>query len=453
MLDVERRILSVSGEPLALGPRVVATLAALVERAGDVVTKDEILDGVWADEDVGESNVAQSVYTLRKVLRDHGVGDAIVTVPRRGYRFAAEVERLAELPSPRLPIRFEARVASGYRRLVLAAAASVALIALAGVEWARALPHGAQLSAHGAEAYRLGRYYWNLRTSSGLAKSVRLFTDVVASDPRSPLGYAALADADMTIADYERSHVKTPVYYARARTEIRTALALDPGSAAAHASLAMLHYAADHDAAAADAEFHRAIELDPNYALAHHWLGTTLLERGRLADGSRELRIAEALEPVAAATAGWLAEASYYDHRYADAIRYARRALDLDPRRHGALSRLGLAYEMSGDLPHAIRIFEKLRRAAPSDENAHALLAEAYARAGRRDEARAALRVATRLHPKDDDTAFAMLALGERGRGLAILSATRMSGELQDPRIEPFRAALRAAAVRGKPTD
>ncbi len=85
--------------------RVVATLAALVERAGDVVTKGEILDRVWAGEDVGESNVAQSVYTLRKILREHGLSDAIATVPRRGYRFVAPVERLPQAPVARVPLR------------------------------------------------------------------------------------------------------------------------------------------------------------------------------------------------------------------------------------------------------------------------------------------------------------------------------------------------------------
>ncbi|HWT07185.1 MAG TPA: winged helix-turn-helix domain-containing protein, partial [Xanthomonadales bacterium] len=90
-LDAARHVLTLGGEPLALGPRVVDTLTALVERAGAVVTKDELLDRVWAGEDVGESNVAQSVYTLRKVLREHGLGAAIATVQRRGYRFTAAV--------------------------------------------------------------------------------------------------------------------------------------------------------------------------------------------------------------------------------------------------------------------------------------------------------------------------------------------------------------------------
>jgi DNA-binding winged helix-turn-helix (wHTH) protein/Tfp pilus assembly protein PilF len=451
-LDPSRDVLCLAGEPVALGPRVVATLAALVERVGEVVTKDEILDRVWAGEDVGESNVAQSVYTLRKVLREHGLGEAIATVPRRGYRFTAAVELLAEPPRAAMPVRpASAAVAAddhaGRARRWLTAAISVALVFLAAVPAARAIPHAPPLSARGAELYRLGRYYWNLRTPAGLATSARLFATVVASDRRSPLGYAGLADAELMIADYMKGRVKPVPHFARARAAIRTALALDPSSAAAHTSLGMLRFAADRDPAGADAEFRRAIALDPGYAVAHHWYGTTLLERGRLADATRELRAAAVLDPVSAATGGWLAEASYLRGHYGEAIVYARRALDLDPHRHGALRRLGLAYELAGDLPHAIDAFRRLRREGPEVDEAPALLAEAYARAGNRTAARAALRDALRVHPRYGDTALAMLALGERERGLTLLSAMLPSESdypsLEDPRVVPFRDALR----------
>lgn len=157
------------------------------------------------------------------------------------------------------------------------------------------------------------------------------------------------------------------------------------------------------------------------------------------------------LDPVSAATGGWLAEASYYGGRYADAIVYARRALDLDPQRMGALRRLGLAYELAGDIPRATAVFERMRR-GPDAADAPALLAEAYARAGRRDLARAALREAVRIRPKDDDTAFAMLALGDRTRGLAILDGMRTPApnavSLMDPQLAPFRNALHPASAR-----
>jgi len=456
-LDASRGLLTLDGEPLPLGPRVVATLAALAERAGDVVTKDEILDRVWGGEDVGESNVAQSVYTLRKVLREHGLGSAIATVPRRGYRFVAPVERLAQVPVAPMPFRQPAvagRAPWSARPWLPAALAALVLVAIGAVPAARERTNPPPLGARGAELYRLGRYYWNLRTRAYLAKSARLFAAVVASDPRNPLGYAGEADADLMIADYGAPQVNPVTYYASARREIRTALALDPDSPAAHTSSAMLRYAADRDVAASFAEFRRAIALDPSYAIAHHWYGTLLFKRGRLDEASRELHAAVALDPVSAATGAWLAEASYYGHRYADAIAYSRLALDLDPQRRGALRRLGLAYELAGDFPHAIAAFKRMR-GGPEAGWAPGLLAEAYARAGRRGAASAALRDAIRFHPRDDDTAFALLAAGERARGLAILDRMPHAMDdtpLQDPRIEPFRAALRMRESSRRPT-
>ncbi len=281
-------------------------------------------------------------------------------------------------------------------------------------------------------------------------KSGELFAAVVASDPRSPLGHAGLADVSLMTADYRqkvlaRSRTGPARYFARARAEIALALALDRDSAPAHASAGMLRLMAEHDKRGAEAEYRRAIALDPGYALAHHWYGTTLLDQGRVGDAARELRTAMALEPVSAATDAWLAEASYYQHRYHDAIAYSRRALDLDPNRQGALRQLGLAYELAGDLPRAISVFEQLRRSESFGGDASALLAEAYARAGRRGAARAALRGAHR----DADlgnTALAMLALGERARGSAMIAGMQKKygpPMLLDPRFEPYANELR----------
>lgn len=451
-LDVRGALLCVRGEPLALGPRVVATLAALSERAGELVTKDELLDRVWAGEDVNESNVAQSVYTLRKVFREHGLDAVIATVPRRGYRLTAPVRLL---PENHLPARRRERVQRwitlGRVRGWLPAALGALLIGAVAVPAAQPVRPPQPLSARGAELYKLARYYWNLRTPAGLAKSARMFDAVIASDPGNPLGYAGRADADLMTADYERERVKPARYYADARAQIRTALSLDPRSAAAHASFGMLRFAADRDPRGSEAEFRRAIELDPGYAIAHHWYGTTLLQKGRLLEASRELHIAVSLEPVSPATGGWLAEASYYSGRYNDAITYARLALDLDPHRLGALRCMGLAYELAGDSRRAIATFERMRRSGSETSYAPALLAEAYARIGRGAEARVELRLARKLHPYDGDTALAMLALGERTAGLAILRSMHWDQAnimLPDPRVAPFRAALRDAPHR-----
>lgn len=75
--------------------RSLEVLSLLVERAGEVVSKDEIWRGVWNDAFVEETNLTHNIYLLRKTFKEFGLDGVIQTVPRRGYRFAGEV-RLME---------------------------------------------------------------------------------------------------------------------------------------------------------------------------------------------------------------------------------------------------------------------------------------------------------------------------------------------------------------------
>ncbi len=105
----ERRLL-VDGEPVLLGGRALDVLTVLAERAGSLVTKNELLDRVWPGLVVEEHNIVTQVSGLRKVLG----GDHIATIPGRGYRFTARVERAADAepllspdaePAPALALR------------------------------------------------------------------------------------------------------------------------------------------------------------------------------------------------------------------------------------------------------------------------------------------------------------------------------------------------------------
>ena len=68
-LDAERLLLVENGKPMQLGPKVVETLLAMVERDGEIVSKQALLDRIWPEGYVDEANLAQNVYVLRKALR------------------------------------------------------------------------------------------------------------------------------------------------------------------------------------------------------------------------------------------------------------------------------------------------------------------------------------------------------------------------------------------------
>jgi DNA-binding winged helix-turn-helix (wHTH) protein/TolB-like protein/Tfp pilus assembly protein PilF len=96
-LDVRERALYADGQPLVLTPKAVETLIALVERHGHLVTKDELFQRVWPDSFVEENNLAQNISQLRRVLGEGASGGRfITTVPKRGYRFVAQVTEVVE---------------------------------------------------------------------------------------------------------------------------------------------------------------------------------------------------------------------------------------------------------------------------------------------------------------------------------------------------------------------
>lgn len=91
-LEVSTRSLYRAGEFVPLPPKVLETLLVLVQEAGHVVTKDELMERVWPDAFVEEGSIANNISTLRKLLNSDFEGEGpIATVPKRGYRFTAEL--------------------------------------------------------------------------------------------------------------------------------------------------------------------------------------------------------------------------------------------------------------------------------------------------------------------------------------------------------------------------
>lgn len=102
---VTERVLFNENRPVSLTPKAFDTLLALVQHSGHVLTTEELMAQVWPESFVEENNLAQNISTLRKSL---GAGGAkfIETVPKRGYRFVADVSEIRdEMPNPVSPER------------------------------------------------------------------------------------------------------------------------------------------------------------------------------------------------------------------------------------------------------------------------------------------------------------------------------------------------------------
>ncbi len=470
-LDAERLLLLDRGEPVALGPKVVETLLALVEHPGDVLTKSALLERIWPEGYVGEANLAQNVYVLRKTLRDRLACEAIETIPRRGYRFTLPVSRCEEpaasqpQEAPRAAAASIAQAAPGrFPRMWRWAAALVVAAGLMGAAIGAAVaPHraaaGVAVAREGTRLYEIGRYYWNLRTADGTRKSIAYFERVVDEDPHDARGYTALASANAIMGNYEYGPARPQVYFARARAYAEKALAIDPNEGEAYAVLGVIATQNEgaptgEQIARAVSEFKRAIALDPASGPSHEWYGVALYELGHFDEAYAQLHQAAELDPLSVATTSWLGNAAYLEGRYEDAIAYARETLDLSPQRHDAYETLGLAYEARGEHERAIEALHQFAGSCSMCRpEAAALLAEVYAHANRMSEARAELSYA-RAHAKavePEDLAAALAAVGENRVALSWLRRTHgqyLRAEIAtDPRFAALRALPQVAAI------
>src|SRR5437870_8389680 len=128
-LDPAQRVLTHGSSTIALGPKVVETLTVLVDHAGVLVTKSELMDRVWPNRCVEEANLTQNFYRLRRVLTAAGLDDAIQTLACRGYKFSATVERIAR-PDRSPAVTTAGRAATRRPHLWIIAATTAACVAL-----------------------------------------------------------------------------------------------------------------------------------------------------------------------------------------------------------------------------------------------------------------------------------------------------------------------------------
>ncbi len=449
-LDAEQLLLLHEGAPVALGPKVVETLLALVEHPGEVLAKTVLLDRIWPEGFVEEANLAQNIYVLRKTLKPHCAVDPIETVPRRGYRFVASVRLVgcAQAPAPVAATGSFERWRLPSRAIAALAAIAVVAIVAAGVLATSALarqPVRPQLSSSGARLYAIGRYYWNLRTREGVEKSLAYFAQVIDADPHDASGYAALAEANATMNDYHYGPLASGVYLERARAYADKALSLDASSGEAYAALGFIAMREGKWTQALRGLQH-ALALAPSYGPAHEWYGIALLRSGHLPAAFRELKTAADLDPLSVATTAWLGSAAYLDRRYNEAIAYSRQTLDLDPHRWDVYQTIGLAYEAQRHYARAVVAFEHLGTSCPDCRpEAAALLAHAYAEEHQLTRARSELAYAIGHDRNVDpaDLAIALNAIGERR--IAFSWLRRVHGSINwtaianDPRYDAMR--------------
>ena len=232
------------------------------------------------------------------------------------------------------------------------------------------------------EAYQLflrGRYHMEKYTPQDNRRALEYLQQAVALDPNFAAAYAYLS------ALYENGAGSK--YYPRAesvltaREYVLKALALDDHLSTAHEVYGVLLYQRDFDFVAAEREFKRALELDPNDTSARETYGGFLIPLGRQEEALAEMRQAAEINPLSATLTASIGNSLLNMRRYDEAVAQYKKALELDTYSIGAHMGLGVAYQMQRKYAESVEERAKITEVVVGKAGAD-FMRESFAKGG-----------------------------------------------------------------------
>lgn len=227
--------------------------------------------------------------------------------------------------------------------------------------------------------YLQGRYHWGKRDQQDLKKAIGYFEAAIRKDRNYTLAYAGLADCYVLLG----RHLYMPAGEAfwLARGYAHRALEIDDSLAEAHTSMAGVLINYDWDWKGAEEQFRRAIQLNPNYSIAHHWYSVLLMTTDRLQEALEEAEVAHILDPLSPVVSMGLVQAYLFAGRFEEAIEECKRQLDMHPALVVAHDFMVHLYVQKGDFGEASSEAETLEKV--SERKAEATAHKAYVNAAR----------------------------------------------------------------------
>lgn len=241
------------------------------------------------------------------------------------------------------------------------------------------------------EAYDLylkGLFFSNKSSEEDLRISLALFENALEKDATLGRAWTGIAKAWIWLAD---AYVRPVDAYPKAHAAAQKALAIDGGDAEAHAYLGETKRILDFDLKGEETELKRALEIDPNSAVAHLFMALLLISKGERQAGLEHMQAAARLDPLSPIIGNWEVSVYVETDRLDVALAAARRTMEIDPDYVYFEPDLALVYREQGKLKEALDIYERLEK---TRKQPTAGLAITYARLGREKEAR---RVLTKL--------------------------------------------------------
>jgi TolB-like protein/DNA-binding winged helix-turn-helix (wHTH) protein/tetratricopeptide (TPR) repeat protein len=301
-------------------------------------------------------------------------------------------------------------------------------------------------------AYMKGRYFWNKRNGEGLGKAITYFQQAIEIDPNYALAYAGLADSYILKRIYALLQPGETLQQmeAKAQAAAEKALTIDDALAEAHTSLGLIKSALGNDDADIQREYKRAIELNPNYATAHHWYALHLNDLNRFDEAIAEIKRAREIDPLSVVINSDVGIVYTSARQYDQAIEHFKKAMEMDPNFPDAHAMLGWTYVRKGMYQEGIAEFEKARALFGSPTSQLDGLIYAYGMSGNRREALKALaklEMLTKQHHTQipwENWVFIHIGLGEHDKAFELLEKAHREGanvkrQLMGPSLDPLR--------------
>jgi TolB-like protein/DNA-binding winged helix-turn-helix (wHTH) protein/Flp pilus assembly protein TadD len=309
----------------------------------------------------------------------------------------------------------------------------------------RTEPVSQSLSTKSPDAYDLylrGQYCWNKRW---LKQAIEYFQRATAEDPNYARAYAGLADCYALMGGY--SGRPQNEFMPQARTAALRALELDGNLAEAHTALALIVQNYDYDWQTAEKEYRRAIELNPNYATAHHWYAEHLAWMGRFDEALRESERARQLDPLSLIIAVDNGAILYFSRQYDQAIQEFRAVQEMEPN-FPRVHIVVFAYVEKGMYAEALADTKNWREAGSSPWF-WSVLAYTYGRAGQQPEAQRALDKLLELNRRQqiDPSALIQVYIGMGNKDQAFVwleNAYSQHSSLTTLKVDPIYDSLRS---------
>jgi serine/threonine protein kinase/Tfp pilus assembly protein PilF len=245
-------------------------------------------------------------------------------------------------------------------------------------------------SSEAFKAYARGQYLWTKRTHTDLLKAIEYFEEALRIDPDYALAYTGLSLSYLLLPEY--GNYLPTVGYQKAKECAQRALEIDSDLAEARTALAQVKRRFDLDWEAAQREYERALELDPHYAMAHHWYGYDLMCMARYDEAIRMIQRAHELDPLSLVINRNLGQVYYRSGQYDRGKEIFQRMLEKNPNFSYLHYHMGNILFQQGRYEEALSLFQREKKLARGWAlHVQPWIGMAYAKLGRKDEAQTIL--------------------------------------------------------------